>query len=204
MEKGLPASALACLAAAMEGSDARWVVGGSTGLVLRGAHLERAPRDLDIYVDEDAVSIVHDRLVSYALDNPEASLTERYESTLSHYEVEGTVIELVGHFRIRTLQSIYVTEVNDFLYPHCDKVEVNGYKIPLVPIGHELIFNLLRERKDRAALAAELIIQDSDRHVPVLLALLQRNQLSATIVAEALTMSKLDSEIWPVSTKGIL
>ncbi|WP_256757278.1 nucleotidyltransferase domain-containing protein [Cohnella sp. WQ 127256] len=185
----LPASALARLAAMLDGCKATWVVGGSTGLVLRGAKLDRAPRDLDIYVDNASVSIVHERLSSYALDEPVDNQTERYQSILSHYNIIGTQVELVGDFRVSAYQSLYTTEVSPFLFPNSDKISVEGYEVPLVPLGHELIFNLLRDRKDRAEVVGHLIRQAPERHLPILHALLKRNSISSDIAAEALNLA---------------
>jgi hypothetical protein len=189
MQSYIPASALMRLAGLLEGCDVPWVVGGSTGLALRGARLERAPRDLDVYLDKESVSLVHDRLKAYALDEPESNATERYRSILSHYRLEDTLVELVGDFRVSALQSVYSTEVGDFLFPFSDKVQLDGHEIPLVPLAHELIFNMLRERKDRALLAGELIHLQSDLHLPILLALLRRNRVSRDVAEDALRIA---------------
>ncbi|BBI33187.1 nucleotidyltransferase domain-containing protein [Cohnella abietis] len=188
MQIDFPDSALARLAARLENYEDRWVVGGSTGLALRGAVLEQAPRDLDIYADYNSVPVIHERLSDYAMDGPEDNKTERYHSILSHYRLASTVVELVGNFRITARQSLYVTEVNDILFPNSDKVEVDGYLIPIVPLGHELIFNLLRERKDRAIVAGQLISRELDKHMPILQALIDRNVLASDIVYEAMQM----------------
>lgn len=190
MHSDFPVTALALLAETLESCDARWVVGGSTGLALRGAKLDRAPRDIDIYVDHDSVFPVHDRLSSNWLDGPEDNRTERYRSILSHYRLAGAMVELVGDFRVSAMQSDYLAEVNDFLYPNGDKVEVNGFEIGIVPLAHELLFNLLRERKDRAAVAGDLMAQNPEKHIPLLQALIRRNRFSPEIVSEATEMTK--------------
>ncbi|MCD9021215.1 nucleotidyltransferase domain-containing protein [Cohnella silvisoli] len=194
MQSDIPVSALALLAETLESCEARWVLGGSTALALRGARLERAPRDLDIYVDKESVSIIHDKLSQYAMDGPENNETERYHSILSHYHLAGSVVELVGDFRVSALQSLYTTEVSEFLFPNSDMIQVEGYKVPLVPLGHELIFNLLRERMDRASVVGELILRDPVKHLPLLQILLQRNHLSSDVAAEALRMTRAGSE----------
>ncbi len=192
MQSDIPASALAQLTATLESCDARWVVGGSTGLSLRGAILDRAPRDIDIYVDRKFVSHIHEMLSPYSIDGPEENKTERYRSILSHYRLADTIVELVGDFRVSALQSVYATEVSEVLYPNSDKVEIDGHIVPVVPLGHELIFNLLRERKDRAILAGQLISQDPGKHLSLLQALLLRNRLSPNVAAEALKMAHGD------------
>lgn len=201
MRSDMPVFAFARLAAAMESRGVRWVVGGSTGLVLRGAVLDRAPRDLDIYIDGDKVSLVHEELFSFALDSPMDNETDRYHSILSHYRIGETMVELVGNFRVAALQSSYITEVSDFLFPNSDRVSVEGYEIPLVPLGHELLFNLLRERKDRAAAAGSLISQAPEKHLPLLQALIQRNEISPEVAADAWLMANGDSRPSPLQRK---
>jgi len=189
MRNDLPLPALTRLIAELAEEKTGYVVGGSTGLVLRGASLDRPPRDLDVYVDEDAVRPVHERLRSYALDGPEDNETEQYHSTLSHYRIEGTMVELVGDFRVNARQSVYTTEVSGFLYPNCDVIELEGIKVPVIPLGHELIFNVLRERLDRAEAAGKLISQNPEKHMPLLKELIRRNRLSERIAAETLALA---------------
>jgi hypothetical protein len=104
------AAAIAELAGRLEGCGALWVIGGSTGLAMRGAEMGRAPRDLDIYADDEDAARIHLRLAEYAIDTPALSATERYRSILSHYSITGTSVELVGDFRIQAEGSLYRTE----------------------------------------------------------------------------------------------
>lgn len=99
-----------------------------------------------MYVDDEDVDLVHRLLQAYALDEPESSVTDKYRSTLSHYRIAGAMVELVGGFRVSACDSVYLTEVRQVLYPACDRIELGGAILPIVPLGHELIFNLLRER----------------------------------------------------------
>jgi hypothetical protein len=195
MQSDYPAVALARVATMLLGCEAPWVVGGSTGLVLRGAKLERAPRDIDIYVDKDSVSRVHEQLSEYVLDHPEDNETERYRSTLSHYRIENTIVELVGDFRVQALQSSYTTEVDKLLYPYSDRIEVDGFPIPIVPLGHELIFNLLRERMDRVLLTAQLLTKDYSKHISFLQILLQRNSISPDVTATVMGLAQSVGEL---------
>jgi hypothetical protein len=189
MANELPVIALAELAAIFRDVDARYLIGGSTGLALRGAELDRAPRDLDLYADGPEIEAVHAKLTDYCLDAPEPDETERYRSILSHYTIGDTMIELVGDFCVRARGSVYRTEVNELLYPDCDWIALDGATMPVVPLGHELIFNLLRERQDRARVAGRLIAENPSRHMPILKKLLSRNRLAASIEAEALALA---------------
>lgn len=193
MHTGNPVTALKRLAELLDGCDARWVVGGSTGLALRGAELERAPRDLDIYADRDAVYAIHERLAAYALDGPDDNETERYRSVLSHYKLEDTIVELVGDFRIAARGSVYQTEVEHSLYPFGETVNADGMTAMLIPLGHELIFNLLRDRMDRAKVAGRLIAMDAKRQLPLLRALIERNRLGDDVAREAIWLATIGS-----------
>lgn len=190
MGSEVPAEALAELAALLGSEEVVYVIGGSTGLALRGAELGRPPRDLDVYVDEEDVGDVHRLLRPYALDAPESSVTERYRSTLSHYRIAGAMVELVGGFRVSARESVYKTEVREVLHPGCDLIGLEGTGLPVVPLGHELIFNLLRERLDRAEIAGKLIAASPEKHVPKLRLLLDRNRLAPEIGEWALRLAE--------------
>jgi hypothetical protein len=189
MHTGNSVFALKHLAELLDGCDAKWVVGGSTGLALRGAKLDTAPRDLDVYADRDAVRGIHERLASYAVDGPEDNETQRYRSVLSHYRIADTVVELVGDFRIAARGSTYITEVEQLLYPHGDIADAAGMKVRLVPLGHELIFNLLRDRMDRAEVAGNMIAANALRHWTTLRELIERNQLADDVAEQAMLLT---------------
>ncbi len=195
MPTGNPVSALRRLAELLEGCDARWVVGGSTGLALRGAKLERAPRDLDVYADREAIRAIHERLAAYALDGPADNETDRYRSVLSHYKLEDTIVELVGDFRIAARGSIYQTEVEMTLYPSGNPVDAEGMTVMLIPLGHELIFNLLRDRMDRAEVAGRLIAKDAERQLPLLRELIDRNRLAPDVAEQAIALATGDGSL---------
>lgn len=177
-----PAQTLARLAERLETCGALWVVGGSTGLAMRGADIGRPPRDLDLYADEEDIPAIHACLADFAADEPQVSVTDRYRSILSHYTIGDTSIELVGSFQVRKDKSFYRTEVRSLLHPLGDSHFIGGSAgcfARLVPLGHELIFNVLRDRPDRCRIAGGLIARDPKRHLPILRTLIERNELSA-------------------------
>ncbi|WEK55680.1 MAG: hypothetical protein P0Y55_06445 [Candidatus Cohnella colombiensis] len=194
MQNTYPEFALRRLAELLAGSEAQWVVGGSTGLVLRGAKLEQAPRDLDVYADQNVINDIHERLKHDAVDGPEWSVTDRYRSILSHYRIEDTVVELVGDFNVNAHDSSYDTRVEQWLFPNRDSANVHGYSIPLIPLAHELIFNLLRDRMDRAQVVGELMKQQPDRHLPLLYELLDRNEIAPSVAEIALQLTGTNNE----------
>ncbi|MEK0314143.1 hypothetical protein [Cohnella sp. 56] len=182
--------ALRRLAVLTAGCGAGWVVGGSAGLALRGARLPSAPRDLDIYADASAVGALHGRLADLATDGPAWDASGSYRSLLAHYRIGGVQIELVGDFEVRALASHYVTEVDRFLYAEADELRFeDGTSVRIVPLGHELIFNLLRERPDRTAAVGELIRAAREAHLPALERLLARQPLSEEVRRAALAVA---------------
>lgn len=190
MQSGDHVSALGRLAELLSGCGVPWVVGGSTGLALRGAKLDRQPRDLDVYADREAIPVLHERLAAYAVDGPADNETAIYRSVLSHYDLAGTVVELVGDFRIEASGSAYRTEVELSLYPHADDTVAGNAHAKLVPLGHELIFNVLRNRMDRAQAVGGLIAADPSKHLPVLRMLIERNRLSDEVVGSVLRLAQ--------------
>ncbi|WP_051236526.1 hypothetical protein [Paenibacillus pinihumi] len=159
-----------------------WVVGGSAGLLLRGIVLDASPRDLDLYADEADARSIHQALAAYAVDRQEESTTEQYRSILSHYEIGGVSVELVGGFEVRDGRSLYKLEVREVLQPLGLKLNGSGDEAyTVVPLAHELWFNLLRSREDRLRQISEAMAAAPDCHLPAFHKIVQRNQLTADL-----------------------
>lgn len=163
-----------------------WVVGGSAGLLLRGFELPAKPRDLDLYCDEEDMRLLHDRLRPYAIDVPAYSETDIYRSWLSHYELEGVRVELVGGFRVTAFDCFYRTEVREVLLPLGLPVTTDGLAAAsvVVPLAHELWFNALRGRPDRVKPIAEAFAADPSAHQKALGIIEARNSFSPDAVSE--------------------
>ncbi|GBF72757.1 hypothetical protein PA598K_01023 [Paenibacillus sp. 598K] len=179
-EEASVTESLAVIARLARTAEAAWLVGGSAGLMLRGLSLPRPPSDLDLYADEPDAARLHRVLAPYAIDHPEQSRTELYDSVLSHYRMGSLQIELVGGFTITHASGIYHTETREVLLPEAEYEQVDGGRIALVPLVHELLFNALRGRDDRTALIAAAIAASSDRerHERLLRTIIARNRLS--------------------------
>ncbi|SFE91557.1 hypothetical protein SAMN04487969_10976 [Paenibacillus algorifonticola] len=188
--RGRIEQALASIAQLTAGSGAPWIVGGSAGLMLRGAVLTSEPRDLDLYTDEADVDRLHALLQPFSTDIPVLDETGIYRSRLSHYLIDDVPVELVGGFVVRAHDSCYETQVRSLLLPYAQQVTVGrGGSAPVatvsvVPLAHELWFNVLRDRPDRYELIIEAYCEDEARHKPALEQLESRNQLSAALKAE--------------------
>lgn len=156
--------------------DVRWLIGGSCGLLLQNVDIGRSPRDLDIYVDDHDVTAVHTSLLDYSVDAPIYSETPIYASILSHYLIDGNTVEVVGDFRVNALQSFYQVEASFLWENHSHSVNFDEQEVKMMPLAHELLFNLLRNRPDRYKAIAKTMKAFPELHMQALSDLMQRNR----------------------------
>jgi hypothetical protein len=168
--------AMELLQKALQDSGVKWLVGGSCGLLLHGIELAQRPRDLDIYLDEQEVEALYQFLQNWALDLPQISTTEIYTSTLSHYLVADMQVEAVGGFSIHKNGSLYLVETAYMKQQYALQVEVQGTVLAVMPLAHELLFNMLRDRPDRYEAIASAMLLKPEQHMPILQDLIERNQ----------------------------
>lgn len=159
--------------------NAAWLVGGSCGLLLQGVELAQPPRDLDLYVDIEAAAAVHEALEEFATDRPVKSQTGIYVSLLSHYQMANVSIEVVGGFEVFAGHSHYKVEVNSLLATFDVSYKLLGKRIGLMPLAHELVFNILRQRPDRYLAIAEKIRLNPSEYLTALNKIVERNTFSA-------------------------
>ncbi|SEL84971.1 hypothetical protein SAMN04488688_106162 [Paenibacillus sp. cl141a] len=155
-----------------------WLLGGSCCLLLQGVELGKPPRDIDIYADAGGVQPLHEALALLAVDAPRLDQEGIYSSILSHYELERVPIELVGGFEVNSEGSSYRVEIDQLLYPAAPARHIRDVTVRLMPLSHELVFNVLRDRPDRYEAIAEAMLRDMNQHLPLLQRLLSRNRLS--------------------------
>lgn len=182
MESALLYDAIAILIHQLDGDQRAhpWVVGGSTGLMMRGLALE--PRDIDIYCDLSSMNYLCDRLKAYMVEAPHYSETNMYTSTIARFDIAGVPIELVANFTVRSASSSYHIEVQQLLSPYKDVMTApwmqNVEGLPLVPLAHELLFNFLRKREDRLEQIVTIFKRQYSIHLPAFSALIGANILS--------------------------
>lgn len=169
--------ALHLLRERLDGCARHWLVGGSCGLLLQGVALAKPPRDIDMYANADAAGDLHELLRPYTVEQPAYSETPIYRSTLSRYELSGYTLELVGGFVVLARGCEYRVDV-ELLLSHAEAVPTGSGAIGLMPLGHELLFNILRGRPDRYEAIADRMRHERERHLPVLRDLLARGQWS--------------------------
>lgn len=160
-----------------------------------------SPNDVDIYCDDEDVASLHHALREYAVDQPEHSTTAIYRSRLAHYRIDGVFIELVGGFRVSALGCTYSIKVKELLIPYAHLVqlpEATEY-VHVVPLAHELLFNVLRERQDRVTPIAAMMERDLKRHLPALEALEKDNAIPDAMrihIREMMFGMKAEVPLW--------
>ncbi|WP_219836523.1 nucleotidyltransferase domain-containing protein [Paenibacillus sp. R14(2021)] len=173
--------ALEIVAGAAAPTAAPWLIGGSTGLLLRGMALPRPPRDLDLYADDADAASIHDALRAYAVDEQQVNVSPIYRSVLSHYDIHGVQVELVGGFVVASGSDRYAVEVREMLNPMRLQLTIGAHPVGLVPLAHELWFNVLRARFDRVELIGSFMREDLAAHRAALQLIAARNNLSEAI-----------------------
>lgn len=158
--------ALVTVIKATESSLSKWIVGGSAGLMLRGLQLSAEPRDLDIYCDDEDVHSIFQSLRPFAVDKPTVSVTGMYRSRLCHFHIHNVLVELVGGFQVNASGCRYETAVRDLLIPYGDRIVLGGtsQSVHVVPLAHELCFNVLRGRPDRVELIVQAFAEAPEIH----------------------------------------
>ncbi|GGH42538.1 hypothetical protein GCM10008014_02840 [Paenibacillus silvae] len=168
-------SALLEMAKAWHGQPHTWLLGGSCSLLLQGVQLSQAPRDIDVYADITAAKALHHHAPGRRMDEPVVDTTGPYASLLSHYQVGACSLELVGGFEIWARQSWYRTQIEQVLAPYAAEAKVHDYRLRLMPLAHELLFNLLRGREDRYVPISLVMRKDPEIHQPVMIELSRHN-----------------------------
>lgn len=162
----------------LQSVDDKWLVGGSCGLLLQGIQLTAEPRDLDIYADAEHVEQIASLLKPYATDEPVYSETPIYRSTLSHYCIAGVQIELVGGFQVIQAGTSYLVSLKNIMKQHQSIAVVSDARLGIMPLAHELVFNLLRNRADRYELIAAKMRLDLPHYLPALKQIIEGNVIS--------------------------
>ncbi len=160
----------------MAGADC--LIGGSCGLLLQKVPLANQPRDLDIYVDQQQVQHISGLLQQYAIDQLQYSETGIYRSYLSHYDMDGVQVELVGGFQVEVEGAYYRVEVSDLMMKYSFPVFPGNNCIRVMPLAHELVFNVLRNRPDRYHRIAEVMKSNKDLYLPPLRDIIERNRFN--------------------------
>ncbi|WP_068617078.1 hypothetical protein [Paenibacillus tuaregi] len=172
------AEALEELSLELSNTGQPWLVGGSCGLWLQGVQLQTAPRDIDVYADLEDTVHLHEVLLPRSMDKQILDKSGMYVSLLSHYRLGSYVLELVGGFEVRSGGSCYQVEVGELLYKHALRVRLKERDIRLMPLCHEFLFNVLRDRPDRYKPIAETINASPESHRGLLREMIGRNRWS--------------------------
>lgn len=162
----------------LEDLQVRAPLGGSCGLLLQKVAIARAPRDIDLYADALWAERIDQRLRDFATDRPKRDESGLYRSLLSHYRIGETTIELVGDFRVRSGSSVYDVRLDGGLAPYCPRVTVADMEWTVMPLAHELTFNVLRGRPDRTGPIASVMRKSWQSHREAVRWIIANNALS--------------------------
>jgi hypothetical protein len=192
---------LATIAEFLQMTGAKWLIGGSCGLQIGQIELQASPRDLDIYVDAKDVDIVFQALREFATDGPEFSQTVMYSSILSHFCMEGIQVEVVGDFEVHTKGSLYKVHAAYLQEHHASQMKLGGNTLFIMPLAHELLFNILRDRPDRYESIACVMLQNPEIHFQALKDLLKRNQWGDEVLIKLTQLfeGKTNNNYWDKS-----
>ncbi|WP_010273879.1 hypothetical protein [Paenibacillus senegalensis] len=159
------------------------LLGGSCGLLLQGVRLAEPPKDIDLYADTPDITAIYEQLLPFACEPPALSETDRYRSVLSRFLISGMNVELVGGFQVSTALGQYNVSISK-LKEACSTADVGGIRVGLMPLAHELVFNLLRQRPDRYYSIAEKIREEPQLHRPALFTIIKDNSLSEKVIRQ--------------------
>jgi len=174
-------------------TNKKWLLGGSCGLLLQGVKLLTPPHDIDLYADADSIKILHQALEKWSVDEQAVNQSGLYSSILSHYQHNRAQIELVGAFKVAVGTSRYEVKVETLLQHHAAAKELEGVAIRLMPLSHELIFNLLRDRSDRYQAIAEIMRKEPELHAALMDELLSSNLLEDKYLKQLSTLLEYSS-----------
>uniref|UniRef100_A0AAE9PR64 Uncharacterized protein n=2 Tax=Paenibacillus TaxID=44249 RepID=A0AAE9PR64_PAEPO len=110
-----------------------------------------------------------------SIDRQQVDRSGSYVSLLSHYDLEGFPVELVGGFEVLCDGALYRLEIERLLWSTGVQLELGSASLRLMPLSHELLFNILRNRPDRYKAIADVMKRDPRRHIIVLKQLLVSN-----------------------------
>nr|WP_233903739.1 hypothetical protein [Paenibacillus polymyxa] len=110
-----------------------------------------------------------------SIDRQQVDRSGSYVSLLSHYDLEGFPVELVGGFEVLCGGALYRLEIERLLWSAGVQLELGSASLRLMPLSHELLFNILRNRPDRYKAIADVMKRDPRRHIIVLKQLLVSN-----------------------------
>lgn len=170
-------------------------------MLLHGVPIHKPPRDLDIYVDQAGAEQFHEALADVAADEQQYNETEQYRSTLSHYTIAGVSVELVAGFVVRAPGAAYQIHIQDMLVPFARRAAVCGTPIGVMPLAHELLFNMLRGRPDRYEAIAETMRRDLAVHLPAMQAIAAANTLDEAWRTKIAALLGLEERFFDVARR---
>ena len=157
MERYIPV--LRQLAERLGTEEVAWVLTGSLGLYLQGIPI--AVHDVDIQTDEAGAYEIERRFSESVIRQVAFSATERIRSHFGIMMLDGIEAEILGDIQNPLPDGGWTTPVDISTLRRL--LDVNGLKIPVMPLDYEYDAYIRLGRTEKAALIAERLKQERVR-----------------------------------------
>jgi len=117
----------------VKATDIDWALTGSTSFALQGIPVE--PHDIDVQTSEAGAYEIERLFPEYVTEKVAFSASERIRSHLGRLSIEGVVVEIMGAIQTRLEGGTWEPPVDVTCYRRF--VEVEGMKLPVMPLEHE-------------------------------------------------------------------
>jgi hypothetical protein len=120
----------------------KWVLVGSSSLALQGVKVK--PGDIDIMTDKEGAEKIGLVLKEFEVKPITYGKTERFESHLGEFKINGTKVEVMGEFKEK-IKNKWVSLDNRL--KENKLLDINGMKIPVSLLDEQLESYSSSERK---------------------------------------------------------
>ena len=131
----------------VKSNEIRWVLAGSLASYFNGLNVK--PKDIDILTNKDGVQSFYNLIKNYCTVKriPEYSETDLYASFYSKYSCDGTNIEIMGNFKLKT--SMGVIDIPfEKIWELSNAHQINSIEFKVIPLELQLIYNIFIPGKE--------------------------------------------------------
>jgi hypothetical protein len=123
----------------------KWVLTGSTSLILQGVDVP-VSNDIDVLASPKDCCKIDEILAEYRIRAPFFSATDKFQSCWGVYSISGVKIDLMGDFQYK-LKSGFWSPIRPM--EGCAANEIEGMKLNMFPLTRELADYEDMNRKDK-------------------------------------------------------
>lgn len=137
--------ALKIIAQKLDDKNIKWLLCASCGLALQGVDIQ--PNDIDILTDKTGILQIDQILCKYKVEFQKAP-SAIFDSILRRFLINDCVVEVMGNLKIKSILDNSWHNM-DKLLEHPTIIEVNDFKIPVLPLLRSIeIYKLMGREKD--------------------------------------------------------